>query len=149
MLSVQLVNPNRRPRMYIIHMYMQISPSECLLGFECKLPPVLKNKVEPVYNADDYCFELKYKLQKCHELARKHLIAAKHQSKIQYDKNVRKPRTFSPGDIVYEINEERKGKLDDVWLGPYKVISSKGVNTTIKQNKRIVVVHNNRLKHGA
>lgn len=72
----------------------------------------------------------------------------KNRTNLRYDKKVRKPKTFVAGDIVYEINEARKGKLDDMWLGPYKVISARGVNTTIRKEGTDVVVHNNRLKKG-
>lgn len=47
------------------------SPFELLYGHEAFIPTSLKNKPEPVYNYDNYLYELKYKLQEAHEFARK------------------------------------------------------------------------------
>lgn len=57
----------------------------CLFGYTCDVPANLKKEPEPVYNFYDYVFELRYKLQKIHSLARKNLVKAKVRSKSCYD----------------------------------------------------------------
>lgn len=117
-----------------------------LFGFSSSLPSNLKDKVDPVYNADDYYFELPNKLQRCHSYARTNLISAKHRSKMYYDRHIHKRKTFSNTDTVYVKKEDRKGKLDEIWSGPFKVVHGTEVNTTIKKGRKEVVVHKNRLK---
>lgn len=129
-----------------IHAATKLTPFECLFGFKSKLPNNLKGKVEPIYNADDYYFELRYTLQKMHEYARENLIIAKNKSKEYYDQYTKVTRTLTNKDKVYVKNEARKGKLDEIWSEPFNVVKSDGVNTTIRKDRKEVVVHNNRIK---
>lgn len=129
-----------------VHAANKYSPFECLFGFTNKLPTNLMGKVDPVYNADDYCIELRYKMQRMHVAVRANILEAKNMSKKYYDKTVHKSKIFSIGDKVFLKKEGRKGKLDEVWSGPFDVLETKGVNTTIKNDGKTMVVHNNRLK---
>ena len=98
-----------------------------------------------------YVNELKARLHHAHESARKNIISSKESNKTYYDKSAN-PSSFKPGNFVYLKNEAiQKGqtkKLSKLWNGPYEVLSTNGVNSSILINKKPVTVHNNRLKPG-
>ena len=110
------------------------------------MPTNLKRSPAPVYNFEYYPFQLKYQLQKGHEIARKNLIEAKNVSKRTYDQALN-PAQFRKGDKVLLKNPTRKNKFSPIWIGPYKVQSvPTSVTTEIQVGKHSKKVHNNRLK---
>lgn len=67
-----------------------------------------------------------------------------------YDKNIRN-ENFNIGDLVYLQNEQKglnkSEKLCPNYIGPFEIIEiNSPVNCTIKQNRKRVKVHTNRLK---
>ena len=122
-------------------------PFELVFGYKPIIPTSLTKNPEPLYNYDSYVAELKNKFQHCWKIARDKLIQAKFKSKSYYDKNANIPN-FQVGDLVLLKNEVRnKGKLDNLWNGPYPIIDiNSDENTTIRVNRQDKVVHNNRLK---
>lgn len=127
------------------HESTKLSPMDCLFGFTAELPAVFKRNPEPIYNMEDYYFELRNKLQVCHKIARENLIKSKEYNKKYYDKSIN-PVVFKVGDQVLVKNEAKNGKLDELWKGPYTVVKTKDLNCTIKRKNKEVVLHNNRLK---
>lgn len=127
------------------HESTKLSPMDCLFGFTAELPAVLKKTPEPVYNFEDYYFELRNKLQVCHKLARENLIHSKEKNKQLYDKTTN-PKIFKTGDQVMIKNEAKNGKLDVIWRGPYTIVEVKDLNSTLKIKNKNIVFHNNRLK---
>lgn len=126
------------------------TPFELLFGYKANIPTSAQRKPEVVYNYDDYSNELKSRLQHCHEIARESLISNKHKAKTFYDKRIN-PLSIVEGDKVLLRNERnipgRNKKLESIYMGPYEVIQIKNpTNTVIKVGKKLVTVHNNRLK---
>ena len=118
-------------------------------GKKAKLPQDLRSSnIEPVYNYDAYYNEMKYKLKKSNEIARKNLIEQKLKRQDSANVNV-KPLDVKQGDAVYLKNENRK-KLDPVYIGPYTVVSFDTSNCTImnKATNKLSTVHKNRLIKG-
>lgn len=128
-----------------VHTATKLTPQECLFGFSSPFPSNLKGEQEPNYNPGNYIFDLRQKLQRAHQIARDNLINAKHDSKQYHDAKVR-PQYFKKGDRVVITNEARKNKLDTGAIGPFTIIDSAGVNSTIRKGRRLVKVHNNRLR---
>lgn len=131
------------------HTATKYSPFELLYGFKAELPNVLKGKPQIVYNYDNYLYELKFRLQKSHEIARQNLIRAKEKSKVQYDKKIN-PKTFIVGQKVYLENMASAGvgrKLKSLYVGPYEVTNVPSrTNTEIMIRGKKKIYHNNLLK---
>ena len=123
------------------------TPMEMLFGFVSEKPSNLKRDPAPLYNHDSYCEELRFKMQKCHLEAKRHLLQRKVSSKTYYDKSAN-PTRFEIGDRVLLKDPVRRSKLAPIWLGPFVVCQINGeTNTTIRQNGKLKIIHNNRLKH--
>lgn len=125
------------------------TPHELVYGTRIKLPISLKNKPQAVYNYDNYVFELKYLLQKTHEIARANQIQNKEKSKQQYDKKINE-KTFKIGDkvLMKNLNIQGQGrKLNQIYNGPYEVIGiPSNTNTEINIRGKNKIYHNNILK---
>lgn len=122
------------------------TPNELIYGYKLTLPTNLKRRPEPVYTYDDYLSELRYKLQKAHTLARENLIESKNNNKKYYDKKTLSV-SYKIGDQVLLTNEDRKTKLHNPFIGPFKVLRIvSDVNIEIQQNRTKRVVHINRTK---
>lgn len=144
-------NEHLRQAMFVhnttIHRCMGFTPMEVLYGFTPIIPTDVKQEPEPLYNYDDYVLELKNKLQNAYKIARQNLLNSKEFTKKYYDKKIY-PVKFHVGDKVLVKDAAKKGKLSQVWLGPFTVVEvPTEVNTTIRINKRNRRIHNNRLKH--
>lgn len=61
------------------------TPMQLLFDFTSEIPNNLTKTPDPVYNLNDYKFELKHKLQLSFEIARQRLMEAKARSKKYYD----------------------------------------------------------------
>ena len=122
------------------------TPFELIFGRKANLPQeTITGNNEPIYNFEDYKNELRYKLQKSHELTRQKLIDSKHQHKETFDKNLN-PIHISIGDLVYLKNENRK-KLDSFYTGPYKITAIIEPNCEIQHidSRKQFTVHKNRI----
>lgn len=124
------------------------SPMKLLFGFASEIPNNITSKPEPIYNFDDYYFELRHKLQFSFDLARKRLTEAKEKSKRYYD-NSKNIRQFHIDDWVLLKNPARANKLEEIWQGPYRIIEvfPDVMNVTVVIGTRKRRVHMNRLKH--
>lgn len=122
------------------------SPFELIYGYKLAIPTNLKRKPEPIYTYDNYLTELRYKLQLAHSLARENLISSKIHNKNYYDTKTRQT-IYKIGDMVLITNEDRKTKLHNPFIGPYKVIDIiSEVNIKIRIKNRDKIVHINRTK---
>lgn len=125
------------------------SPFELVFGYKIHVPTSLTAKPEPIYNYDNYYYELKYKFQKAFDIARQNQIQTKENTKKYFDKKI-KPVQFKEGDLVLMKNFTKKGegrKLQPLYKGPYeviKVISETDVKIKIGRSEKII--HNNNLK---
>jgi len=79
--------------------------------------------------------------------ARKNLEHAKLRSKQCYDRKVN-PQIFNKDDYVYLLKEPLKGKFDEQYKGPYKILEILG-NNNVKlaiSDKRTRIVYSDKLK---
>lgn len=66
-----------------------MSPMECLVGYTPPTPCSVKTIPQPILNVENYLYELGYKLQSSHELAKKNHINENFASKKYNDKKVK------------------------------------------------------------
>lgn len=127
-------------------------------SFECKFSPfeivfgkaprtldiIAEEKTDPVYNMDDYCQELKHKLQISSSLAKNLLVKLKEKNKKFHDVNTNEP-TFQLNDKVLAIGNNHK--LDSIYDGPYTIIALDEYNVIIKHDKtsKTRKLHKNRI----
>ena len=118
-----------------------------MFGRKANLPRQLQQRTAPLYNYDDIVHDVKQKLQTCHEIARANLMQSKQRRVAQQASKVNMP-IFAKGDKVL-LHNEKAGKLDSLWAGPYKIyeIDPSGSTVNIELSKRKKTrVHMNRLK---
>lgn len=127
-----------------VHCETKYTPYELVFGHLCRIPSNLCQKVEPLYNFDNYVSEFKYRLQKAQNDARNNLIKSKETRKNNYDKSIN-PIVYKPGDFLL-LKNETGSKLDTLYLGPYVVIEDLRPNVKINMNGKTVTVHKNRTK---
>lgn len=106
---------------------------------------LLDNKIDPIYNIDNYAMELKHQLQIAHQAAHNFLKKSKELNKLCYDKKVNSGN-FNIGDKVL-IRSEEGTKLDPVYKGPFIIKDIEGLNAIIVDlsKKSNITVHKNRL----
>lgn len=122
------------------------TPYELVFGRKSNLPHEIYEKgIEPVYNLNEYYYELKYKIQRTNEIAKENLIKHKILRKDQYEAKSNSIQVHV-GDSVYLTNENRK-KLDEIYTGPYTVVEVSEPNCKIQDpiTTKITEVHLNRL----
>lgn len=128
------------------HSSTNFQPYELVYGYPVEVPHSLSRTPQPCYNYEDYNFELRKKLQESSLMAREKLIANKEKSKISYDKK-QNDITINIGDSVFIKNQQRKGKLDPKWVGPYEVIGlHENENVTILKGRKEIKLHKNETK---
>lgn len=119
------------------------SPYELVYSRSPNLPhDLLNGQIQPIYNAENFAKEAKFRLQKAHESARALLQKFKEYNKKQYDKNSN-PINLEINDTVY-LRKEPYGKLRTL-NKKYKVVRLDGPNALISNNEGSITVHKNRL----
>lgn len=127
-----------------VHTETKYTPYELVFGKLCSLPSNLNNRVDPLYNVDDYPLELKYRLQKAQEDAKQNLMNCKQIRKLYYDKNCN-PVKYKTGDLIL-VKNETGTKLEPLFSGPYKVIEDLSPNVKIFKGKKCIIIHKNNTK---
>lgn len=127
------------------HSSSRYTPYELVFGKQPIIPSSVKKAPAPLYNYDDFSQELRFRLQNSWRKAIDNLKRSKEISKLSYDRTA-KQRSFAVGDQVLYRNQTRKGKLDQLWYGPFIITSTDNVNSTIIIKNKEKVVHNNDLK---
>lgn len=85
----------------------KLTPFELVFARKPNVPEImLDQKVDPIYNIENYAKEAKYRLQLTNKLAREMLDRVKHNVKNQYDKKS-KPLNLSINDKVIVVDEAR------------------------------------------
>lgn len=122
------------------------TPFELIYAQRPNLPPFLMNdRLDPLYNIDNYAKELKYKLQLAQGRAKNFLLKIKHKRVESLNEKV-EPDNIKVGDVV-KIRDEARGKLDPWFKGPYEVISFTTTNCVVKDSLGVTQeVHLERVK---
>jgi transposase InsO family protein len=127
------------------HTVTGFAPFELLYGRKPELPSSLTKNPEPLYNYDDFCQELRNRLQTAHAIARAKISKSKLSNKAYYDEHAR-PQTYNVGDWVLMKRMFRENKLSSLYEGPYKVTAvNSPVTCTIRKKRKEVKVHFNML----
>lgn len=122
----------------------RFSPFELLYGRKPNLPnDLLDGGVDPIYNADNYAKELKYRLQRAHFETRSIIDKIKIKNKANYDKNTNAVN-FKIGDKV-KIKNEPYNKMKYIYSGPFEIIDIIDKNISLDVNGKKYTVHANRL----
>lgn len=121
----------------------QYSPYELVFARSPNLPStILSNKVEPLYNHDNYIKEAKFRLQNAHKMAKQLIEKMKINNKNYYDRNCN-PLDVNVGETVH-LKIEPYQKLQTL-SKPYKVIAVNQPNVTLSDGINTINVHKNRL----
>ncbi|HBK82994.1 MAG TPA: hypothetical protein DDZ41_05260 [Flavobacterium sp.] len=109
---------------------------------------ILSNKIDPIYNVDNYIKEIKFVLQKMHKKAQEFLLISKNRNKTIFDRKASKnsKNYFKINDTVL-LRNENTNKLGPIYSGPYIINDIKESNVLIEntKNKKQYLVHKNRL----
>lgn len=129
-----------------VHSETNYTPFELIFGRSCNIPSNIKNcnKVDPLYNPNDYSLDLRYRLQTALKDAKHNLEISKENRKLVYDKKCNLV-TYNKNDLVLVKNEGRR-KLDYIFEGPYVVIEDMGPNVKILKQNKIELIHKDRTK---
>lgn len=129
-----------------VHTETNHTPFELVYGKNCNLPSNITNtnEIEPLYNFNDYCKILKYKLQVSQIATRNRLIKNKEKRTEDYNKDIQST-SYKPGQLVL-IKNEATSKLDKKYLGPFPVVWEKGSNIQIRVEDKTDIVHKDRVK---
>ena len=130
------------------------SPFELLYGRTVRGPMhILKElwttevDAPDVKNSYQYVFELREKLERTLEIARRSLEKSQEIGKHYYDRKT-KIRKFRPKDKVLVLLPTDHNKLLMQWKGPYEVESVVGLNDySVMMGKKLKTYHANLLKY--
>ena len=130
------------------HTVTKFTPYELLFGRIAKIPGMLQQKPQPLYNYENLVHEFRQKFQVAWQQAKERLQV----NKVKQCEKVNKTRNckqYEVGDLVLVYNEQRN-KLDPLWKGPYEVKEINGTNVTLTKigttGKKQVKTHVNRTK---
>ena len=122
------------------------TPFELVFGHSAGLPQHITNiqKLDPIYNLEDYYSELKHKLQLA-AIKTKQMLDKQKQKRIS--QQIVNPLQLQINDRVMLANENRT-KLDKIFKGPFIVVEINHPNVKIfdPSTKKEQIVHKNRIK---
>ncbi|XP_076397886.1 uncharacterized protein LOC143266138 [Megachile rotundata] len=130
-----------------VHEGTQYTPHELVFGDPARVPTADTMLVETTNESyNQYLRDLQTKVTQVVSDARRNLMDAKEKSKRHYDRHVH-IESFKVGERVMLLNELRRDKFDDEYLGPYEIrwVFPNG-NVKIVVKGRMKIVHANRLK---
>lgn len=122
------------------------SPFELVFNKQPYFNQNLTNKIDPIYNIENYAKEAKYRLQIAYKRTRDCLEKYKNRNKENYDTK-QNPLKLNIGDKVLITNEARH-KLDPLYQGPFIVKEVIEPNVTIINPKTLseLTIHKNRVR---
>ena len=139
------------------HESTTLTPNMLMLGREVRMPyeVILNNTTsqrEPITSYGEYVSQLRSKLNKSHEVARKHLQNTAVKQKKRYDAKC-VVNKYQQGDLVWLLNEIREvdvcSKLQPAYIGPFvisKVLSVFDCEVVINAAGKTKVIHHDKLK---
>lgn len=119
------------------------TPFELIYGRKINLPNNLTNKIDPIYNIDNYALELKYRLQKAHAETQELIDKQKLLTKKYYDKKLNEI-SVKPGEMV-KIRTEPYNKFNNIYSGPHKVIRIEDKNIVLEYKGKPYTIHKDRV----
>ena len=131
-----------------VHASTGFSPYELVFGCPPRMPLEVELGV-PVFNPlsqSEYSQHLRKAIQTANSLARQQLEKSRQQQYAFYDKGHKNWPPFDIGQAVW-LRRPKSWKFGRKWVGPYEIVSRKGVNYNIRSNAgRSLVAHHNQLK---
>lgn len=119
------------------------SPYELVFSRNVNLPSEITSRnIQPLYNADNYVKEAKFRLQNAHQAAQAFIKELKIKNKKQYDKTAN-PLSVKIGDTVY-VRQEPYDKLNTL-NKKYTITKIEHPNVTLSDGANQILVHKNRL----
>lgn len=116
------------------------SPYELVYGrLVNKFENINLNRIEPIYNIDNYALEVKYRLQTAQKEVRALIDKMKIRNKNYYDKRTN-VLNVKIGDMILLKNEPY-----NKYKAPFEVIEIKDKNIVINKNGKIYETHKNRV----
>lgn len=128
-----------------VHTETKYQPFELVFGRVSSIPSrISSGYIEPIFNPNNYCNDIKYRLQVALGDARNNLLMSKEQRKYNYDKHVN-PIKYQENDKIL-VKSEVGNKLEPIYKGPYVVIDDLGSNVKIVKDDKIDIIHKDRTK---
>jgi len=137
------------------HESTSLTPNMMMLGREVRMPgDVMFGQVvvEKAENPAEYAMNLRSRIARAHDVARKHLGRQACRNKELYDSKL-SFQEYRVGDVVWYLHEARKvgvnPKLERAFQGPFLIVRKQSpVNFTIQLNEdgQERLVHHNKLK---
>lgn len=121
----------------------EYTPFELVFGKKTTQFEWINDKIEPIYNMDDYAKILKKTLQTAQERANKFIEKIKHKNKQYYDTKTNEIK-LTLGDLVL-VKKEPYEKFKSIFSGPYKIKQIEQQNVTIEINNKPYKIHKNRV----
>lgn len=122
---------------------LKFSRYELTFRHPVNLPNEIVNKINPVYNLDNYWKELKFRFQIAHKETAAILEKIKARSKVQYDKSIH-PVSFKIGDKI-KIQKDPYDKFKHIHQGSFEMVEINEPNVTVNMNGQKYIVHKNRI----
>ena len=140
------------------HASTGLTPNLVMLGREVRLPGEImygsgtKFTGEQITSYGEYVDKLRERMQKSHEVARKHLNASAEYQRQHYDAKISHTQ-YKTGDYVWYQTDISQlhitPKLRVAYEGPYLIIQKIGdldYQIQLNQEGTVKIVHHNRLK---
>lgn len=120
------------------------TPYELVFGKLPNLPIFPTPPLAPIYDLDDYRQELRHRLAHAQVSAKEALQSGKINQIAKINEKLI-PSDFKVGQSV-KLKKPTDSKWKPPYAGPFKIVSTEGVNSTISNDKKVTTVHNNRLR---
>lgn len=130
-----------------VHTTTNKTPFELVFGRMCTLPTNICDIkiIDPIYDFDNYSKLLKFKLQTSQKEVREKLIKEKLKRNENHNKNASN-KIYNQGDLVL-LKNENGSKMDNIYIGPYRVVNDEGPNVKIEIGNKHEIVHKGRIKY--
>lgn len=119
------------------------TPFELVHARKCNIPEQLMQKIEPIYNLDNFMKVSKHNLQLASKMAQSLINKIKIRNKEYFDKNTN-PIKLAVGDSIL-LRKEPYNKHGQIYAGPYTVVEINHPNVTIKVGNKNITIHKNRI----
>lgn len=121
----------------------EYTPFELVFAKKCTIADDLLNKIEPIYDFENFVKIAKNTLAKAHKHARELLEKSKLKNKMYYDK-LANPISININDKVL-LAKEPYDKRHAIFEGPFRVKEIKDKNVVLDYKGKTIEVHKNRL----